>query len=72
MPLFVKKVRDVYTRCDRFPRHKLSGYGTLEYTGRIITGVKGVPEGYDPKLDYYFSCECDYPKWRKIEKKTKI
>ena len=67
--LFVKKYRNVYIKYDKFPYHKLTGYGTLVYTGKIVTDVKGIPEGYDPKIDYYFSCECDYPKWRKIEKK---
>jgi hypothetical protein len=38
------------------------------YTGKIITGVKGIPDGYDSKKDYYFSCECHYPEWREIIK----
>lgn len=69
MPFLLKIYRNVYTKYERFPYHKLTGSGTLIYTGVVVTGVKGIPDGYDPKRDYYFSCECDYPKWREIKRK---
>ena len=34
----------------------------------MILSDKGIPEGYDNKKDYYFSCDCDYPGWREIVK----
>ena len=68
MPFRIDRYRNVYTKYQKFPYQKLSGTKTMVYTGKIITGVKGIPEGYDNNKDYYFSCDCDYPGWREIIK----
>ena len=64
----IAKYRNIYTKYNKFPYQKLTGSNTMLYTGKIITGVKGIPEGYDSKKDYYFSCECHYPEWRELIK----
>lgn len=68
MSFHIDKYRNVYTKYQKFPYQKLTGRNTMLYTGKIITGVKGIPDGYDNKKDYYFSCECHYPEWREIIK----
>lgn len=69
MSFFVKKYRNIYIRCDTFPYHKLTGRDVLAYTGEIIKNTsENSPEGYDESKDYFFSCDCMYPKWGRIEK----
>ena len=64
----IDKYRNIYTKYKSFPYQKLTGTNTMYYTGEIITGVNGIPDGYDKDKDYYFSCDCNYPEWRKIQK----
>ena len=46
MSFRIDRYRNVYTKYQKFPYQKLSGTKTMVYTGKIITGVKGIPEGY--------------------------
>ena len=69
MSLFrIDKYRDIYIKYDRIPYQRLTGNSVMYYTGRIITNVKGIPDGYDRKKDFYFICDCDYPKYKDIKK----
>ena len=52
----------------RMPFQKLSGKDILAYSGKIIAGVETPPPEYDEKKDYYFGCDCDYPKWMRLVK----
>ena len=68
MAFRIDKYRDVYIRKDKIPYQWLTGKNILYYTGRIYTNVKGIPAGYDGDKDYYFTCDCEYPKWKEIRK----
>lgn len=61
--------RNIYVKgYKKFPYQKLTGFITLMYTGKIITGVQQKPDGFDDKLDLYIDCDCDYSKWRTLKK----
>ena len=68
MKFRIAKYRNIYTKYAKFPYQKLTGLSTMLYTGVIITNANGIPDGYDSKKDYYFSCECNYPEWKEIKK----
>jgi hypothetical protein len=48
--------------------------GTLEipYTGEIFYGIvteDGVdPEGYDPEVDVYYRCNCEFKEFKSFKK----
>lgn len=64
-----KIYRNIYVRdYKKFPYQKLTGRQTLMYRGKIICGVTDTPDEYDSKCDYYFGCDCDYPKWKNLQR----
>ena len=68
MAFRLDKYRNVYIKRDRIPYQWLTGKNILYYTGSLITNVQGIPKGYDKDKDYYFACDCTYPKWKEIRK----
>ena len=70
MSLFTVSVyRNIYVKgYNRFPYQKLTGRGDLVYTGEIVCGVDCIPEEFDRKKDLYISCDCDFPRWRRVVK----
>jgi len=60
--------RNVYIKNDKIPYQWLTGRSILYYTGKLYTNVKGLPKDYDKDKDYYFSCTCNYLKWKEIKK----
>ena len=64
----IDKYRNVYIKREKIPYQWLTGKNILYYTGSLITNVKERPKDYDKDKDYYFSCDCSYPKWKEIRK----
>ena len=52
----------------KFPYQKLSGRNTLMYRGKIICDIDSVPPEYDSKQDLFISCDCDFPKWKNLNR----
>lgn len=50
------------------PFHLFKGVKTLYYNGSIYYNVDMLPKDFDKSVDLYFSCDCEYPKWKNVEK----
>lgn len=60
--------RNIYVlKYNKMPFYMFKGYNTLYYTGKIEY-VKYCPDGYDKTKDLYIDCDCEFAKWRKLEK----
>ena len=68
MAFRLDKYRNVYVKRDKIPYQWLTGKNILYYSGSLITNVQGIPKDYDKDKDYYFSCDCNYSKWKEIRK----
>lgn len=65
----IKIYRDIYVKgYKRFPYQKLTGRNTLLYRGKIICGVDIPPAQFDDKQDLFISCDCDFPKWKNLQR----
>lgn len=53
------------------PYHLMKGLKTLYYYGDIYYSVSTPPKDYNNKLDLFFGCDCEYPKWKNVEKVIK-
>lgn len=60
--------RNIYVlKYKRMPLHMFKGTETLLYYNNIEY-VKSVPNAYNNKIDLVIDCDCQFSKWRKIEK----
>ena len=60
--------RDIYVlKYKKIPLYLFKGTETLFYSGNIEY-VTSVPKTFNNKLDLTIDCDCQYKKWRKIEK----
>lgn len=50
------------------PFHLFKGSKILYYKGKIFYNIEELPEEFDSKKDLYFSCDCEFPKWRNVER----
>ncbi len=65
----LKIYRNIYIKgYKKFPYQLLSGRKTLLYSGKIIYEVISGLDNYDPSKDYYFNCDCDFPKWKNLKR----
>jgi hypothetical protein len=60
--------RNIYVRYNKMPYHLMKGLKTLYYYGNIYYSVSTPPKDYNNKLDLFFGCDCEYPKWKNVEK----
>lgn len=60
--------RNIYVlKYKRMPLHMFKGTEMLLYYNNIEY-VKSVPNTYNNKIDLVIDCDCQFSKWRKIEK----
>lgn len=65
----IKIYRDIYVKgYKKFPYQKLTGRTNLLYRGKVICGVDSPPPEYDDKQDLFISCDCDFPKWKNLNR----
>lgn len=50
------------------PFHLFKGSKVLYYSGNILYNVSMLPSDFDSKEDLYISCDCEFPKWKNVEK----
>ncbi len=61
--------RNIYVKkYNKLPMHLFKGNETLYYSGQIFYNINNLPEMYDKNKDLYIDCDCQYAKYRKIEK----
>lgn len=50
------------------PFYLMKGLKTLYYSGSIFYNVDVLPNDFDSKVDVYLDCDCQFPKWKNIER----
>lgn len=64
-----KIYRNIYIKkYKRLPSQKLTGRNDIYYTGELICGVTGLPEGFDKNKDWFIGCDCEFPNIRQFVK----
>jgi hypothetical protein len=50
------------------PFHLFKGSKVLYYSGNILYNVNMPPNDFDSEKDLYISCDCEFPKWKNVER----
>jgi hypothetical protein len=65
----IKIYRNIYIKgYKKFPYQKLTGRNILLYRGKIICGIDNIPDDFNNKLDLFISCDCDFSKWKNLQR----
>ena len=69
----MKPFRNIYVRAgEEFASSQMTGQLDIPYTGQIFYNVNtedGVdPEGYDPEIDIYYRCTCEFKEIKSFKK----
>ena len=61
--------RNIYVKkYKKMPFYLMKGLKTLYYSGSIFYNVDVLPNDFDSKVDVYLDCDCQFPKWKNIER----
>ncbi len=61
--------RNIYVaNYNRLPMYLFVGMDNLYYTGSIFYNIKTLPDNYDKNKDLYINCDCQFKKWKNVNK----